>query len=543
MGLRRLFAILIIVCRYRVDLLIPQERLPLQVRLFLRFGPWRLFPAPDISRGERLRLALEALGPIFIKFGQILSTRRDLLPDDIADELAHLQDRVPPFPSEQAVAQIEKALGRPVDEIFDNFDRQALASASIAQVHTATLKSGDKVVVKVVRPGIERTISDDVRLMAKIAELVERHLPDGRRLRPVEVVEDYQHTIYDELDLQREGANTSQLRRNFANSDILYVPEVYWDYTRRNVLVMERIHGIPVTDVERLRRDGTDMKKLAERGVEIFFTQVFRDSFFHADMHPGNIFIAEERPLSPQYIAIDCAIIGSLSDFDQYYLARNLLAIFQRNYREVAELHVECGWVPAHTKVHEFEAAIRSVSEPIFEKPLADISFGQLLLYLFQTARRFDMEVQPSLVLLQKTLLNIEGLGRQLYPQLDLWSTAMPFLEQWVRDRYSPQTMLRRVSHRLPGLLEQLPHLPESLLERGQLPQRGESEATRELFARFDAENRARERRSRNQRLAILALIAAALFTDPAISASLNELPPISIGLGLAAIYFFIRAR
>ncbi len=543
MGLRRLFAILITVCRYRIDLLIPQEQLPLRARLLLRCGPWRLCPPPALSRGQRLRLALESLGPIFIKFGQLLSTRRDLLPDDIADELAHLQDRVPPFPSEQAVAVIEKALGQSVDAIFADFDREALASASIAQVHCATLKSGQQVVVKVVRPGIKHTISEDIKLLQSIARLVHRHLPDGRRLRPEEVVEDYRHTIYDELDLQREGANTSQLRRNFADSEVLYVPEVHWDYTRRNVLVMERIHGTPVTDIDTLKAQGTDMKKLAERGVEIFFTQVFRDSFFHADMHPGNIFVAEGRPQSPQYIAIDCAIIGSLSDFDQYYLARNLLAIFQRNYREVAELHVECGWVPAQTKVHEFEAAIRSVSEPIFEKPLADISFGQLLVYLFQTARRFDMEIQPSLVLLQKTLLNIEGLGRQLYPQLDLWATAMPFLERWVRDRYSPQSMLKRVSHRLPGWLEQLPQLPEALLERGHLPQQDPQEAFRQQLQHSEQQAALRERRARNQRLAIVTLLAAALLADPEISLNLQNLPSSSLALAAAGLYFLIRSR
>ena len=421
--------------------------------------------------------------------------------------------------------------------------RVPLASASVAQVHAATLPDGREVVIKAIRPGVRSLIELDCALLLAFAQLLARYSAEARRLRPVEVARDYRTTILDELDLQREAANTAILRRNFAGSPLLLVPRIHWPLTNAQILVMDRIHAVPVTDLDALRRARVDFRVLAERGVEIFFTQVFEHNFFHADMHPGNIFVDVADPLLPRYVAIDCAVIGVLSDSDQYYLARNLLAIFQRNYREVAELHVECGWVPAHTKVHEFEAAIRSVSEPIFEKPLADISFGQLLLYLFQTARRFDMEVQPSLVLLQKTLLNIEGLGRQLYPQLDLWSTAMPFLEQWVRDRYSPQTMLRRVSHRLPGLLEQLPHLPESLLERGQLPQRGESEATRELFARFDAESRARERRSRNQRLAILALIAAALFTDPAISASLNELPPISIGLGLAAIYFFIRAR
>lgn len=543
MGLRRLFIICWILCRYRLDLLIPLDRLPLHLRLFFRFGPWRLLPANNRSRGERLRLALEALGPVFIKFGQLLSTRRDLLPDDVALELAHLQDRVPPFPSKQAVDVIEKGLGDSVAVLFAEFDDQPLASASIAQVHAATLKNGKQVVVKVTRPGIERVIAKDVNLLQTIAKLMQRYLPDGRRLRPLEVVEDYRLTIFDELDLQREGANTSQLRRNFQDSDLLYVPEVHWDYTRRNILVIERIHGIPVTDLDQLKTQGTDMKKLAERGVEIFFTQVFRDSFFHADMHPGNIFVAEGRPQSPQYIAIDCAIIGSLSDFDQYYLARNLLAIFQRNYREVAELYVECGWVPPETRVHEFEAAIRSVSEPIFEKPLAEISFGQLLVYLFQTARRFDMEVQPSLVLLQKTLLNIEGLGRQLYPQLDLWSTAMPFLERWVRDRYSPQSMLRKVSHRLPGWLEQLPQLPEALMQNAQYQGGGDNAELKRQIQLLEDESARQKRAHRRRVLGIISGLAALLVAKPEVSQGLQNLPTISLGLLVLCVYFFLSAR
>jgi len=462
----RILTIIAASARYRLDLLVEPETLPAPLGLFIRFSPLRLLPAPRRSRGERLRLALESLGPIFIKFGQLLSTRRDLIPPDIADELARLQDQVPPFASERAIAIIEQALGRPVAELFTEFSPQALASASVAQVHTARLPGGRDVVVKVLRPGIESVIRQDVALLFALARLVEHYVPDGRRLRPVEVVEDYSNTIFDELDLKREGANTAQLRRNFLDSELLYIPEVFWDYTRRNVLVTERIHGIPVTDVAALRAQGTDMKLLAERGVEIFFTQVFRDSFFHADMHPGNIFVSREHPERPQYIGIDCAIIGSLSRFDQYYLARNLLAIFRRNYREVAQLHVECGWVPPHTRVHEFESAIRSVCEPIFEKPLAEISFGQLLVYLFQTARRFDMQVQPSLVLLQKTLLNIEGLGRQLYPQLDLWTTAKPYLEKWVRERYSPRSLFKQLRYKLPNWLEQLPDVPDHLLAR-----------------------------------------------------------------------------
>lgn len=467
--LQRLSKITRILVRYRLDLILSSDRLPLPVRLLL--APGRLLPAPKQPRGERLRLALESLGPIFVKFGQALSTRPDLLPPDVVKELAKLQDQVPPFPSEQSIAIIEQALGQSVDELYGSFESEPLASASVAQVHAATLHDGREVVVKVIRPGIGKVIRQDLELMFALARLVEKYSPDGRRLRPVEVVEDYQHTVLDELDLQREGANTAQLRRNFTHSDRLYVPEVYWDYSNRRVLTMERIDGIPVTDVEALRAQDTDMHALAVRGVEIFFTQVFRDNFFHADMHPGNIFVSRQHPRQPQYIGIDCAIIGSLSESDQYYLARNLLAIFERDYHLVAELHVECGWVPPHTRVNDLEAAIRSVCEPVFEKPLGEISFGQLLVYLFQTARRFDMEVQPSLVLLQKTLLNIEGLGRTLYPQLDLWSTAKPFLERWVKDRYSPRGLWRRARRHLPAVLEQLPQLPELLLENLQQSQ------------------------------------------------------------------------
>jgi ubiquinone biosynthesis protein len=469
--IQRLTKIARTAARYRLDTFVSRQQLPAPARLLFSLVPWGLYNAEEFSRGERLRLALETLGPIFIKFGQMLSTRRDLVPNDIADELAKLQDQVPPFASEQAIAIIEQALGQPVTQLFASFESQAMASASVAQVHAATLHSGEDVVVKVIRPTIEPVIRQDIKLLFSLAKLIEKYLPDGRRLRPVEVVDDYQHTILDELDLQREGANTSQLRRNFENSEMLYVPQVYWDFTNRQVLTMERIHGIPVTDIEALEQQNTNMKVLAERGVEIFFTQVFRDSFFHADMHPGNIFVSREHPESPQYIGIDCAIIGTLSDSDQYYLARNLLAIFQRDYRSVAALHIECGWIPPNTKATEFESAIRSVCEPVFDKPLSEISFGQLLLYLFQTARRFDMEVQPSLVLLQKTLLNIEGLGRQLYPQLNLWDTAQPYLEQWVRDRYAPRGIYKRLSKQLPGWLEKLPQLPEALLENLQQTQ------------------------------------------------------------------------
>ncbi|MCC6076346.1 ubiquinone biosynthesis regulatory protein kinase UbiB [Pseudomonas sp. GCM10022188] len=457
LALRRLIRIQQVVVRYQLDDLLLDLPLPWWLHALLRAAPWHWLPRAPLamSRGERLRRSLEDLGPVFIKFGQLLSTRRDLLPPDIADELARLQDQVPPFPPEQAVALIEQQLGARIDQVFSRFEHQPLASASVAQVHAAQLRSGEDVVVKVVRPGLEPVIRQDMAWLFALARVMERASADARRLRPVEVVGDYEKTIFDELDLLREAANGTQLRRNFDGSPLLYVPQVYWDWCRPKVLVMERIYGIPVTDLAALHDQHTDMKKLAERGVEIFFTQVFRDSFFHADMHPGNIFVSTRTPHDPQYIAIDCGIIGSLTAEDQDYLARNLLAFFKRDYRKVAQLHIDSGWVPAETRLNDFEAAIRTVCEPVFEKPLKDISFGQVLLRLFQTARRFNMEVQPQLVLLQKTLLNIEGLGRQLYPELDLWSTAKPYLERWMRQRMSPLRLL----HNLQSQAEQMPVL------------------------------------------------------------------------------------
>jgi len=457
----RLWKILFVFSKYRLDSLIPVEHLPVGLRVLLWLAPWRLSPVPsDLNRGTRLRLALEALGPIFIKFGQILSTRPDLIPDDIVNELKLLQDRVPPFPEDQALALIESQLGQSIDELFAKFSSTPLASASIAQVHTAQLHTGQEVVVKVVRPGIEHTIKRDLQLLETMARLAVTYSAEARRLKPMEIVEDYRHTIYGELNLMIEASNATQLRRNFDNSELLYTPEIYWDYTRPKVMVSERIYGIPVANIDELYAQNTDMKLLAERGVEIFFTQVFRDSFFHADMHPGNIFVSRENPDNPQYIAIDCGIVGTLTEEDQHYLAMNLLAFFNQDYHQVAQLHVDSGWVPATTKVHEFAAAIRSVCEPIFEKPLAEISFGQVLIQLFSTARRFDMEVQPQLVLLQKTLLNIEGLGRQLYPQLDLWSTAKPYLERWMRDRFGPKAAFQELKRQLPSWIEKAPKIP-----------------------------------------------------------------------------------
>jgi ubiquinone biosynthesis protein len=463
--LSRTLKIIQVFARYRLDTLFLSLSLPWYVRLLVWLLPWRFVIPASKPEAERLRLALEALGPVFIKFGQMLSTRRDLQRDDFAEALKKIQDQVPPFSGTRATSIIEKALEKPVTELFLEFSVEPMASASVAQVHQATLFDGREVVVKVIRPGIAKTIRKDVDLLYTLARIVHAVWQEGRRLRPVEVVSEYEQTIFDELDLRKEAANGSQLRRNFEQSDILYIPEIYWDYTRSNVLVMERIHGIPVAEVDQLLEQNTDMKILAERGVEIFFTQVFRDSFFHADMHPGNIFVSRNTPASPQYIAVDFGIIGSLTPEDQSYLARNFLAFFKRDYRLVAQLHVDSGWVPADTNVDAFETAIRSVCEPIFEKPLKEISFGQVLLGLFQTARRFNMEVQPQLVLLQKTLLNIEGLGRQLYPDLDLWQTAKPFLEDWMKERMGPKGVYRTIKQQAPDWLEKMPHMPQLIFD------------------------------------------------------------------------------
>ena len=429
------------------------------------------FLSPDVwferrraaDRGERLRLALEELGPIFVKFGQAVSTRRDLLPADIANELAKLQDRVPPFPGDVARAAIEKAHGRPVTETFSSFDATPLAAASIAQVHAANLRDGTEVVVKVLRPGMSGIIKRDLEVLYAIAGLAQRYWTESRRLRPLEIVAEYEKTILDELDLMREAANASQLKRNFLGTDLLYVPEIYWDYCRLNVMVMERIHGVPISDLEKLRSVGTDIALLAENGVRIFFTQVFRHNFFHADMHPGNIFVMVNDPRNPRYAAVDFGIVGTLDPRDQNYLAENFLAVFDRDYRRVALLHVESGWVPPGTRVDEMESAIRTVCEPIFDRPLEDISFGQILMRLFEISRRFNMQVQPQLILLQKTLLNVEGLGRDLYPQLDIWKTASPILRDWMRERVGVRQVFKSLRTQMPELLEAARALPSLL--------------------------------------------------------------------------------
>ncbi len=459
----RLIRINFVLARHGLDEIILTAHIFRPIRFLIYLSPFHWLHRHDAPRGVRIRRTLEDLGPIFVKFGQMLSTRRDLLPHDVANELAKLQDQVPPFPGSEARSMIEQVLGKPVAELFQEFSETPLASASIAQVHAARLPDGRQVVVKVLRPGVEKIIRGDLELLHLIAALAERYWPDGRRLRPREVVSEYEKTILDELDLIREAANAAQLRRNFQGSELLYVPEVHWPLTRRSVMVLERIHGIAISDIETLKARGTDMTKLASNGVQIFFTQVFKHNFFHADMHPGNIFVDVTDPKNPRYVAVDFGIIGTLNPRDQQYLAENFLAFFNRDYRRVAELHVDSGWVPVGTRVNEFESAVRTVCEPIFNRPLKDISFGQLLLRLFQTARRFNMEVQPQLVLLQKTLLNIEGLGRELYPELDLWVTAKPFLEDWTLEQMGIKATLRRVRAGLPALRELLLEAPVRL--------------------------------------------------------------------------------
>ena len=511
-----------------------------------QFAGRRLNKQFDSERGVRAREALQELGPVFIKFGQALSTRPDLLPDDIAAELSLLQDAVPPFPGEQARDQVEAALGKSVAELFAEFDVTPLASASVAQVHAARLQPdedgtpGMAVVVKVLRPGIEQAVKKDLELLHFLADLVLRFVPEAHRLHPREVVAEYQKVILDELDLMREAANASQLRRNWLGSDLIYHPLVFFDYTRSNVMVMERLYGHNIDEVAALREKNVNFQELSERGVEIFFRQVFRDNFFHADMHPGNIFVDVSNPEKPRYLALDFGIVGSLNPADQRYLAENFLAFFNRDYRRVAELHLESGWIPAHVRVDEFESAIRSVCEPIFNRPLKDISFGLFLMRLFQTARRFEMEVQPQLVLLQKTLLNIEGLGRQLYPELDLWKTAKPIMEDWMRQRLSPLKGLDELKLHLPAIVETLPDLLKRLQQ--DWPPAEFAAQTRELQAlRTDLV----EQQSRNRWVLIggLAALAAAIVLglDGRGPARIAEVPLVTWSLGVVSVWCFAR--
>jgi len=537
----RLIHINWVLMRNGLDEIVLATHLFRPVRFLGYLAPWHRI-VRKTPRAVRIRKTLEQLGPIFVKFGQILSTRQDLLPDDIALELARLQDRVAPFDGTLAQRLIEQAFEQPVTQVFARFDSRPLASASIAQVHAATLNSGEDVVMKVLRPGVENIIRRDVSLLHTVAGLAERYWREGPRLRPREIVAEFEKTLCDELDLLREAANASQLRRNFADSGLLYVPEVYWPYCRRNIMTMERIYGIPVNDLQALHQAGVDLKALSERGVEIFFTQVFRHNFFHADMHPGNIFVSHQG----QYMAVDFGIMGTLSPEDQRYLAENFLAFFRRDYRRVAELHVESEWVPPGTRVDEFEAAIRCVCEPIFERPLKEISFGNLLLRLFQTARRFNMEVQPQLVLLQKTLLNIEGLGRQLYPDLDLWQTAKPFLERWMSEQVGARAFAGRLRRSLPEWSEHLPEIP-ALLHRS-LQQAADGKLRLQWESR-ELQQLRREMKRANQRT-LAAIVGGALLISAAVIYGLDGFTPLMLGgaplltwlLGGAAVFFIIYA-
>ncbi len=501
-----------------------------------------LFPrSSDISEplGKRIRLALQELGPIFVKFGQAVSTRRDLLPPDLADELAMLQDRVPPFPATEAVGIMEQAYGKRVREVFSRFDDEPFAAASIAQVHTAALQDGTEVIVKVLRPGVRQLIERDLDVMYAIAALADKYWEHGKRLRPLELVAEYEKTIINELDLMREGANTAQLKRNFDGSDLLYVPDVYWDYCRPEVLVQERIYGIPISDMTALRNAGTNIQLLAENGVEIFFTQVFRHNFFHADMHPGNIFVQVDDPEKPRYAAVDFGIVGTLSPDDQQYLAGNFLAFFDRDYHKIAKLHLDSGWVPAGTRIDELEAAVRSVCEPIFNKPLSEISFAQVMIRLFETARHFNMEIQPQLILLQKTLFNIEGLGRELYPQLDLWKTAHPILRRWMDEQMGGRALLKNIREDLPQIREALRELPGVIsylsgqISRGDLKLNLQSPELRQI--------RDQLRKQQKQRF-WLAVGATAIITGTLIL-SLGLLPAFAWALIAAGLLSIIAGR
>ena len=547
----RVFAIQRVLVRHGFDEMVFSTPLLSSVSFVLYLLPWNWGRRDYKPRAERIRAVLEDLGPLFVKFGQIVSTRRDLLSDDIAEELAKLQDHVPPFPGSEARAIIEKAYGDSVDAVFDAFDETPLASASIAQVHAARLRNGSEVIVKVVRPNLRRTIEQDIALMYVVADVAERYWDRGKQLKPTLVVAEFEKTILDELDMMREAANASQLRRNFSGSRTMYIPEVFWDYTRQNVLVMERVSGFNIADKEGLVEAGVDLKTLAENGIEIFFTQIFRDHFFHADVHPGNLFVIPGDGDKPtRYAAVDFGIMGSLSEFDQRYLAENFSAFLSRDYRRVAELHVESGWVPADTRVDEFEFAIRSVCEPIFDRPMKDISVGHLLLRLFQTAQRFEMEILPQLLLLQKTLINIEGIGRQLYPDLDLWRAARPALEKFMLERAGLKRILGGFKQSIPRWADRLPEMPAMVLETleqartGRLKVQTQDPALEEI----------RDAIKSLERRVVLAVVGVGLFISAAIlfgirgpTATMIGPLPLSVWLfgvlGIGATLLALRSR
>ena len=460
-NIQRLIAIQRVLVKYGLDEIIKKTHFLRPLRYI-----FYIFPKKNIktdSLGRRLRLAFEELGPIFVKFGQVISTRRDLISPDIADELSKLQDQVKPIPSKKIIDQLTKIYDLPLKKVFLKFDSNPLAAASVAQVHGAVLKDGTEVIVKILRPDIQKFIKQDIEMLYFLANLANKYWPRSKNLKPLEIITEYEKTVMNELNLMREGANTAQLKRNFEGSNLLYVPNIFWDYCRKEVLVQERIYGIPIRDMKALKSAKTNIKVLAENGVEIFFTQVFRHNFFHADMHPGNIFVQVEDPKNPKYAAVDFGIMGTLSASDQYYLAENFLAFFDRDYYKIAKLHIDSGWVPPDTRIDELETAVRTVCDPIFNKPLSEISFAQVLLGLFETAQQFDMEIQPQLILLQKTLFNIEGLGRELYPELDLWKTAQPILRSWMDEQVGVNAIVKNIRDNLPQLRETLREMPNIL--------------------------------------------------------------------------------
>ena len=529
--MRTLFRLIVInftLARFGLDQIILSIHFFRPLRLLGLINPFNWFRSSRLSQGERLRLCIESLGPIFIKFGQLLATRRDLLPDDIVDELEKLLDQVPPFPLIQARAIVEQQLGMPIDQAFASFDDDVMASASIAQVYRAQLNSGEDVVVKIVRPNIEQLIRQDIEVLNLLAGMADRYWDEAKRVKPLQIVREFEKTLFNELDLVREAANANELRRHFEDSNDLYVPKVYWDYCRSRVMVIERIDGIPVSDIEQLKAHNIDLEVLSRKGVEVFFTQVFINNYFHADMHPGNIFVSRENPEDPKYIAIDFGIMGSLSTQDQRYLAENFVAFFNRDYRRVAELHVDSGWVDRDTRIDEFEAAIRTVCEPMFQRPLAEISFGQLLLRLFQTARTFNMEIQPQLLLLEKTFLHIEGLGRQLYPQLDLWDTAKPFLERWLSDQLGIRALIKGLKRNLPYIAENLPDLPQLAFKT---LQKIANDELRIEWESKEIESLRQEMREANQR-SIRAIVGTGFVISASIIAALDGLAPVMVGSG-----------
>ncbi len=535
--LLRLLSIQRVLVRHGLDEIITATHILRPLRFFFYLLPRRSDRSAPL--GERIRLALVELGPIFVKFGQAVSTRRDLLPRDIADELAKLQDRVPPFPAEEAVAILSATYGKPVDEVFARFDFEPLAAASIAQVHTAALEDGTEVIVKLLRPGVRDQIEQDLDVLYAIAGLADKYWENSKRLRPLELVAEYEKTVIDELDLMREGGNAAQLRRNFQDSDMLYVPEIYWDFCRPEILVQERVYGIPIGDMEALRAAGTNIQALAENGVEIFFSQVFRHNFFHADMHPGNIFVIVDDPERPKYAAVDFGIVGTLSPSDQQYLAGNFLAFFDRDYYKIAKLHLDSGWVPPDTRIDELETAVRTVCEPIFNKPLAEISFAQILIRLFRIAQRFNMEIQPQLLLLHKTLLNIEGLGRELYPELDLWKTAQPVLRQWMDEQVGPRAVLGDLRENLPQLRDALRELPAAIKHLADQAAEGKLQ----VRANTPGLKLLREQLERQQRQRFLLAVGLTAAISGTLILTLDTMPGLGWVLIVAGVLSLIAGR